>query len=234
MTMATDLQTAPAAPGLETPPIDDGRRYDRSSIVFDGLVTLHGQTEEDFWVFAPETRYCDYIDGVVYMPSPVSEPHQDEVGFLFWLLHTFRLERGTGRVSMGPEPLRLGPGRVPEPDVFVRPVGWHGDQRAEPPDPPAVLVVEVLSPSTRHHDLGLKAAIYQVAGIQDIWFVDGRDKVVVAHRREGDGYRVDRVAEGRLTCSALEGFWIEATWLWADPLPDPRRCLEAILAGPAA
>ncbi|HWE40715.1 MAG TPA: Uma2 family endonuclease [Isosphaeraceae bacterium] len=233
--MATDVQAVPTPmPDAPPPPADDARLYDRSSLPFEGMVTLSGQSEEDFWVHAPEKQYCEYIDGVVYMPSPVSAPHQDEVGFLFWLLHTFRLERGTGRVTMGPEPLRLGPGRVPEPDVFVRPVGWQGGQRDEPPDPPAVLVIEILSPSTRYHDLNLKAKAYQDAKVPDIWFVDGRDKVVVAYRREGDGYRVDRVAQGRLTCSALAGFWIDAAWLWADPLPDPRRCLAAILAGPAA
>lgn len=233
--MATDLRTTPETAPVEAPDLPAGPRlYDRSSLPFEGMVTLSGQSEEDFWVYAPESRYCDYIDGIVYMPSPVSEPHQDQLLFLLWLLHSFRLRRGTGRVTIGPEPLRLGPGRVPEPDIFVRPTGWQGGQRDEPPDPPAVLVIEILSPSTRYHDLNLKARIYKDAKIPDIWFVDGRDKVIVAHRREGDGYRVERVAEGRLACSALEGFWIDAAWLWADPMPDPHACLEAILAGPAA
>jgi Uma2 family endonuclease len=233
--MATDVQSVPTPlPDAPTPPADDARRYDRSSLPFEGMVTLSGQSEEDFWRLAPEKQYCEYIDGIVCMPSPVSYWHQLVIVFLIDVLNGFRIARGTGRVLMGPAPLRLRQGRVPEPDVFVQPAGWQEDERAEPPDPPAVLVIEILSPSTRSHDLNLKAKVYQDAKIPDIWFVDGRDKVVVAYRREGDGYRVDRVSEGRLTCSALEGFWIDAAWLWADPLPDPRRCLEAILAGPAA
>jgi hypothetical protein len=63
--------------------------------------------------------------------------------------------------------------------------------------------------------------------------VDDRDKVVLVDRLEADGtYRNEQVSEGIVTSVAIPDFWIEAGWLWSDPLPNPRRCLESILAGP--
>ncbi len=177
-------------------------------------------------------QYCEYFDGIVYMPSPVSDRHQFQVGFLFHLFDGFRCERGdVGAVLMGPAVLRLSEDRKPEPDLFVRPPG-----DAAQPQPKALLVVEFLSRSTRAHDLGLKLDAYRAAGIPEIWMCDERDRAVLVERRigPGDSYRSERFTEGRLASTAIPGFWIDVSWLWADPLPNPRRCLEEILAAPPA
>jgi hypothetical protein len=57
---------------------------------------------------------------------------------------------------------------------------------------------------------------------------------VIVERWVGDGYRREQRTEGRLDSTALPGYWLDVAWLWADPLPNPRRCLERILAGPHA
>ena len=78
-----------------------------------------------------------------------------------------------------------------------------------------------------------KAEIYHEAGIREIWYVDDRDRVVRVDRREErglpNGFKSPRAST---SSTALPGFWIDVSWLWADPLPNPRRCLETILAGP--
>jgi Uma2 family endonuclease len=228
--MATrEHRSAPTAPAEAPRPA--GAVYDRSSLTGDFMVMLGGQTPEDFERYAPEMQYCEYFDGIVYMPSPVSDRHQDHVGFLFDLLNGFRCERGGGAVRMGPAVLRLSEDWKPEPDIFV-----HPPEGAGQPQPKALLVIEILSRSTRDHDLGLKLDAYRAAGIPEIWMCDERDRVVLVERRDGpgDGYRSERHTEGRLDSTAIPGFWIDVSWLWADPLPNPRRCLEAILAAPPA
>ncbi len=205
--------------------------YDRSSLDVAAVVTIEDQTEEDFFRYAPENRFCEFIDGVVYMPSPVSIRHQELVFFLLSLLAGYRDERGGGTVMMGPAVLRVVPGRDLEPDIFVTPPGAR-------PLPPgglafgqADLVIEVLSPSNRSHDLNRKRTVYQEAGIPEVWFVDDRDKVLIVDRREADSDHNERRSEGALASAALPGFWIDVAWLWDDPLPNRRRCLETILAG---
>jgi Uma2 family endonuclease len=203
--------------------------YDRSSLTGDFMVMLADQTPENFERFAPESQYCEYINGIVYMPSPVTDRHQEQVGFLFHLLDGFRCERGGGVVLTGPAVLRLGEEWKPEPDVFVRPPADEGLLQ-----PPALLVIEILSPSTRDHDLGRKRLIYQSAGIPEIWFFDERDRKVIVERRVDDRYQRAILTEGNLASTASLGFWIDVAWLWADSLPNCRRCLEMILKGPPA
>jgi Uma2 family endonuclease len=92
----------------------------------------------------------------------------------------------------------------------------------------------VPSPSDRAYDLPHKAAIYRSAGIPEIWYVDGEEPALVVDRRVEAGYRRDSHPEGFVGSASLPGFWIDAAWLWPDPLPNPRECLERILAGPPA
>lgn len=222
--------TEPQAPGVEAqaPPVVEPAApeqwYDRSSIAADAMVMIADQSPEDFERYAPETRFCDYLDGVIYLPSPASDEHQDLVGFLFTILNSFRFARGTGVVRLGPAVLRLGARRKPEPDIFVLPA-------EAPATAPAVLVIEVLSRSTRAHDLGRKLTAYRDAGIPEIWLFDDRDRSVIVERRVGEGYHREHLTEGRLISSSLPGFWLDLAWLWTEPLPDPMQCLAAILAG---
>jgi Uma2 family endonuclease len=220
-------------PDLGEPDEAPPERYDRSSLPGDYMVTIEGQTPEAWEQHAPEWGFCEYIDGVVYMPSPVSDRHQELSGFLFVLLDGFRHERGLGKVLTGPAVLRLSPWRKPEPDVFVRPTPEQAAPGGPYPDAPALLVVEVLS-SNRAHDLKRKARVYRRAGIPELWYVDDAGRRVLVERRRRLRYRREEFRAGRLECPPLPGFWIDVGWLWDDPLPNPRRCLEAILAGPPA
>lgn len=128
---------------------------------------------------------------------------------------------------MGPAVLRLDEEHKPEPALFVRPAAADSPHKA-------LLVVEVLSPSNRWYDLDFKSEFYRSAGLPEVWYVDGRDRVLVVDRTDPGGSRRDRVEGGPVVAAHLPGFWVDAAWLWADPLPNPRRCLEAILAGPPA
>jgi Uma2 family endonuclease len=228
MTAGPGADAVVALPVEPAPPED---WYDRSSLTGDYLVMIADQTPEDFERYAPESRFCDYIDGIVYMPSPATDQHQDRVGFLFDLLNGLHCERGTGVVRLGPAVLRLSEMRKLEPDVFVLPAPGEHAAEVGPPQPPAMLVIEVLSKSTRTHDLQTKSAVYREAGIPEIWFVDDRNRVIHAERKVGAEYVQESYSQGPLVCLALPGFWLDVSWLWADPLPNPRQCLETILAG---
>lgn len=205
--------------------------YDRSSLKGDFMVMLADQTPEDFERYAPEGQFCEYFNGIVYIPSPVSERHQEQVQFVFHLLDGFRCERGCGQILTGPAVLRLAPELKPEPDIFVRtPAKTPGFR------PRAALVIEILSPSNRQYDLGIKMQAYRAFGIPEIWMFDDRDQTLhVATRLDPGGeYREEVVNDGRLDSRAIPGFWIDVSWLWMNPLPNRRRCLDQILGNPPA
>jgi Uma2 family endonuclease len=237
-TASRPITTPPAsdavAESLQTDPMADW--YDRSSLVGDFMVMIDGQTEAEYLRRAPENRICEFIDGVVYMPSPVSWRHQEIVQFLFHLLDAYRCEKGLGPIFTGPAVLKLRAGRAVEPDIFVLPPGAGERGQVHKPygSPPADLVVEVLSESTRTHDLQHKAILYREEGVAELWLIDGRNHLLLVERRGADGYHASRIEDGPHRSSAIPGFWIDVSWLWADPLPNARRCLETILAGPPA
>src|SRR5690242_16926691 len=143
--------TITPAQGAAPVPADDlapeERLYDRSSLPGDYMVMIAGQTVEQWRRLAPDCRICEYIDGIIYMPNSPAIEHQLAAGFILHLLSGWRCERGSGPVLFAPWTLALGAERNPQPDITVLPL-------AEGPVP-ALVVVEILSPSTRNHDLSL-------------------------------------------------------------------------------
>lgn len=237
--MAIDLaesQSDAAPPTVARHPRrEDPSVYDRSSLPDDCLVMIAGQAEADYLPMAPENQSCEFLDGVVYMPPRVEVVHQNDLNFLLALVSFHHAQHPIGFITTGPAALRLREGRWVEPDLFVLPEASGEQARAEGFGfPPALLAVEILSPSNRSHDLETKAAAYREALVDEVWYVDRSDRVEVVDRREGDepGYKRESIAEGSVVARSLAGFWFDAAWLWQEPRPNLPGCLATILAGP--
>ena len=87
------------------------------------------------------------------------------------LADELRAVAGADRVLVSPVDLFIDDENIPQPDVVVLPRGTRiGPQVREIPVPD--LVVEVLSPSTRSYDRGVKTGIYLDAGVAEVWLVD--------------------------------------------------------------
>lgn len=122
----------------------------------------------------PEGAGLQLIDGLlVREPSPGESHGMFTITLATWL-NLYVIEHNLGRVYHAPLDVFLGadPISVVQPDVFfvaanrlecIRPEGVFGA-----PD----LVVEVLSPSTRHYDLGRKRELYLTNGCRELWLVD--------------------------------------------------------------
>ena len=207
--------------------------YDRSSLRGDFMVMIGGQTEADYLRKTREDRRCEFIDGIVYMPPSVHANHQFDLFLLLWLIQGYHARRPIGVIQGGPTMLRLRDDCWLEPDLFVLPSGTEVQIRAEGfARPPVLLAVEVLSPSTRSHDLEIKSALFREANVAEFWFIDRRDRLVIVERWANGGYITERVESGPVVSRSLAGFWFDSGWLWAEPGPNPFDCLDQILAGP--
>lgn len=124
-------------------------------------------TYADLQALPDDHNRYELIDGeLLVSPSP-STAHQRAVGNLYMLLR---------------------PACPPDLEAFVAPFDWLvDDHNVFVPDllvartrdlternlpRPPVLAVEVLSPTTRHRDLGRKRDAYARAGLADYWVVD--------------------------------------------------------------
>ena len=91
---------------------------------------------------------------------------------------------------------------------------------------PGDLVIEILSPATEEYDLGKKRDAYAEGGVPEYWMIDLLEKRLLVDRPAGT--RCLEIRDERVETPALPGFWLEAKWLWAEPLPNPATCLEQI------
>ena len=92
-------------------------------------------------------------------------------------------------------------------DYPTRPTGYFNQ-------PPARLVVEILSPSDRTHRVMRKVNEYLTAGVRLIWIIDPEDKVVMVYRQ---GMVGTEVGEGETLdgFDALPGFSVPVAELFA-------------------
>jgi len=150
------------------------------------VVRLGGWTLERYLREAPESQRWEFVRGEVVVHSPATAEHQRIVGFLHWLLRAYCEAKGVGEVLMGPAAIRVLPDVMREPDLFVLPPGAAAGATGTPLEILPVLVVEVVSLSTRTMDLVEKAEEYREAGIPEYWAVDVERGEVVVHRLVGE------------------------------------------------
>ena len=81
---------------------------------------------------------------------------------------------------------------------------------------PPLLVVEILSPSTRKQDRGVKAQRYAESGVEHYWIVDPDVKRVECHRWVSGAFRLVANADGdtKLAHPDWIGLEIDLTSLW--------------------
>ena len=179
----------------------------RSAPLYDGRRTTPAQ-----FLDLPEDGYrYELIDGVLLLsPTPIDDHNRPHSEFLTELKLFLRKHPELGELFFEMS-VFLPDGNVLEPDIsFVAAdrldivTGHlHGA-----PD----LVVEVLSPSTRRRDLGVKAESYLGCGVREYWIVDPADRSLQVWNAEGEGdSRAWNKRRGdRLESVVLQGFAIEA------------------------
>jgi len=158
----------------------------------------------------------ELIDGEHYMTPSPTRRHQDVALNVAVLLVMFLREHRLGHVYMAPLDVLLSDFDVVEPDVLyvsAERLQRQQDERyvADAPD----LVIEVLSPSTRHVDRGAKHRLYERYGVAEYWVIDPVVETVQVFRLEdgrfelaADLTRQQGAAPAVLSTPLLPGFQI--------------------------
>ena len=176
-------------------------------------------TEDEFFYLCGEDTKADLIDGVMIMESPASYTHERLFRFLFTLLTIYVRRRDIGQVLGSRTAVRLEEGNIYEPDLlFIRHerVDIVGEKQVSgSPD----LVVEILSASTYHYDVGVKRAGYERSGVGEMWLLDpyGSEGTHMLVRNEVAGQFVEvPFTSGVYYSTVLPGLWLQAEWLWPE------------------
>jgi Uma2 family endonuclease len=141
-------------------------------------------TYEDLQDLPDDGRRYELLEGALVVTPAPGGRHQLVVGALYRLLWAART-RGT-TVLVSPIDFVPRPNVVLQPDVVV-----VDEQEADQPrlTQPPLLVVEVISRSSRTVDLGAKRYAYSEAGVSNYWVIDPDPPVeLVVFKLAGSGY----------------------------------------------
>lgn len=143
---------------------------------------------EDIWDAPDDDNRYEVIDGELYVTPAPNRKHQHASFELGYRIRSYLETHPLGTIYSAPIAVVLAETTGAQPDlVFVshERAGILTDRGIEGvPD----LVVEVLSPSTRGRDRGLKLRQYQAAGVPHYWIADPDAKIVEERVLGPDGY----------------------------------------------
>lgn len=167
---------------------------------------------DDYARLPDDGQRHEILDGEHYVTPAPSPLHQRVSKRLQRKLEDYFEARGLGEVFNAPIDMILGRHDVVQPDILVvtdaSQISRRGIEGA------ALLVVEVLSPFTRHHDQERKMRRYAVLGVAHYWIADPEARWIACHRLEGDTYRLVARGEGDVQLAPPD--WPDLIILLAD------------------
>jgi len=200
-----------------------------------GLITGDRMNVKEFlrrWEALPDVKNAELIDGVVYVPSPVSLEH----GTLDSLIHLWLgyYAQATPGCRAGNSSTWLMQDSAPQPDAFLRILPSHGGQSGNKRQYAAgapELAVEICLSST-DVDFGPKPALYQRAGVREYITVELVGQRIVWRMFENGVYVAQKdPADGILRSQIFLGLWLDTAALWDD---DGAKVLGGLNAGLAS
>jgi len=197
-----------------------------------GLVTGQRLTVDEFlsrWGELPNLKNAELIDGVVFVPSPVSFEH----GHLDFLIHLWLgyYAQATPGCEGGSNSTWLMAGNAPQPDAYLRISPSYGGQSwnergmgAGAPE----LVAEISFTSTEI-DFGPKLALYQRAGVKEYITIEHFPPRMIWRVLENGAYAaLTQSRDGFIRSQVFPGLWLDLAAFWAD---DGAKMLAALNAG---
>src|SRR5208282_4666397 len=156
--MSTISRPAPTAHPMKlVPELENGDRLTRAEF-------------ERRYEAMPDLKKAELLEGVVYMPSPVSEGYHAAPHFelIVWLAPFFTVTPGVGGGDNGT--LRLDLDNEPQPDTYLRILPSHGGQSLTSADnfvEGAPEWVGEVAYSSVSYDLNVKLQVYRRNGVRE-------------------------------------------------------------------
>jgi Uma2 family endonuclease len=149
---------------------------------------------DDYAGIPPDRNRYEIINGDLYVTPAPSPFHQRMSKRLQRKLEAYFEGAGTGEVFDAPIDLILTNRDVVQPDLVVVSTPSQISQRGIEGVP--LLVVEILSPSTRNQDRAVKGWRYAELGIPHYWIGDPETKRLECYRLEARTYALVAHGEG--------------------------------------
>ena len=169
---------------------------------------------DDYAGIPPDRNRYEIIDGELYVTPAPSPAHQRMSKRLQRQLEAYFEARGLGEVFDAPIDLILGQHDVVQPDLVV--VGSPTQISARGIEGVPLLVVELVSPSSRNQDRVTKARRYAELGVAHYWIGDPDARSLQCFRLAAGRYALLIEGEGDATLEHpdFSGLQIALGALW--------------------
>lgn len=147
-------------------------------------------TYDDYLLFPEDGLRHEILDGEHNVTASPFVRHQRISGRIYRPLSSWVEERDLGEVFYASVDVVLSPHDVAVPDLFYiskKRAGIITEKNIQgAPD----LIVEIISPSTRLRDEGIKLQSYGARGVEEYWMVYPDRQTTRVYRREGGRFRL--------------------------------------------
>ena len=152
-------------------------------------------TYEDLFALPDDGKRYEIIEGELYeMPAPQSA-HARVIMNLILLLAPIIARLG-GVILTAPHDVFFRGADPVQPDILAILPGGAARIATRGTEGPPDLLIEVLSPSNRGHDIVTKSALYGRAGVREYWIVDPENQKVEVLTLAGKALQVLQTASG--------------------------------------
>ncbi|MGH7617144.1 MAG: Uma2 family endonuclease, partial [Gemmatimonadaceae bacterium] len=157
---------------------------------------MHMALEQKLWTIAELHRLPDdgnkyeVVRGELFVTPAPTEGHETLAALLSRLLEPYVRENDLGLIFHPRAVFRVRHSEV-EPDLMIR-RQQRGRHRAWLGAPLPILIVEILSPSTRRRDHVQKRDFYLDEGIPEYWIVDPEEWTIRVSRPDAEDVVADK------------------------------------------
>jgi len=174
-------------------------------------------TYDDLAAMPDDGKRYELINGELFELTGPTPKHQWTSGGLYNRLRPFVLDNELGLVYYAPINVYFTPHIVVQPDVVFVGRERAGIIRVGKIEGAPDLLMEILSPGTRRHDMITKAAIYAAFGVREYWLADpGKETILVQTAIDGVFVPVES-PDGIARSVLLPGFEVNPVEVFAMP-----------------
>jgi Uma2 family endonuclease len=152
-------------------------------------------TYEDLFALPDDGQRYEIIEGELYEKTSPFWAHAAVIASLITMLIPL-VTRLSGRWFTAPLDVFFQGANPVQPDILVLLPDWSGSLTRRGIEGAPDLLVEVLSPSNRGHDLLTKRALYARAGVREYWLVDPEARTLEILTLDRDAFHLAVAASG--------------------------------------
>ncbi len=184
------------------------------------IATADPVSFEQYLDWLTEENKADLINGVIYMQSPPADRHEKIFAFLFAVLQAYVVRMKLGVLRGSRTVIKFSEYNGTQPDLVFISNANRKLIHSYFVDGVADMVVEIISPSTRHIDRVKKMALYAEHGVREYWLIDPeRERAEFFRNARGTWDEMTVEENGLFRSKAVVGFWLKVEWLFtAQPL----------------